>query len=166
MFPREANSLYLLKNSLYLLKNQHLKVIYCNKNIGVTSCRCLKVLWSVLKASRCPLGSLTKASWTVKNGSKPIPESTQIGFLCDTSLKNRFFNNMLPKHRLVTSSWCLEALWSASKASWSHLERPRNPSWVLQNLISAGQRASKKTTSIFPGCKKQVLWIYRIATIF
>ena len=69
----------------------------------VTSCRCLKVLQSVLKASRYPPGRLSRASWS-------LHESTKMGVSCDTSFKNRFLNNMLPKHRLVTSSWCLEAL--------------------------------------------------------
>ena len=47
----------------------------------MTSCRCLKVIWSVLKASGCPLGSLTKASWSVQKGSKQYATETQVGDL-------------------------------------------------------------------------------------
>lgn len=115
----------------------------------VTSCRCLKVLQSVLKASRYPPGRLSKASWS-------LHESTKMGFSCDTSFKNRLLNNMLPKHRLVTSDWCLEALWSASKASWSHVGPSRKASWTLQNLPSAGQRPSKQSKMSFQGVQKTI----------
>ena len=154
MFPG-GTFLITLQTFLIPLQKSTFESDLLHKDTGVTSCRCLKVLWSILKASQYPLGSLTKASWSIQNGSKPIPESTKIGFSCYTSLKNRFLNNMLPKPRLATSSWCLEALWSASKTFCSQVGRLRKASWVFQNLISSGQRASKKVKIIFPGCKKQ-----------
>ena len=79
-------------------------------------------------------------SWTssevlldAKNKSNSPSDTTQIGFSLDTSLKNRYFNNILPKHTSVTSCKCLEVLWSVFKLYWNHLESFRKAFWSLQN---------------------------------
>ena len=112
------------------------------------------MLRSVLKPSWKHLGSLRKAFWSLQNDFKPSSESVKIVFSLDTSFKNEVWNNMLPKHTMATSCRCAEAVWRASKASWSQIGHLRKASWKLQNLISAGQRASKKSIKIFPGSKK------------
>ena len=124
--------------SLYTyLKNQYSRYILL-KHTCVTSCNCLERLWSDLKLSWNHLGSVRKAVWSLQHISKPTQSVKTVFSLC-TSFENDFWNNMLPKHTVVTSCRCLEELWSASKASWSHIGRLRKASWTLQNLFSADQ---------------------------
>ena len=136
------------------------------KNTGVTSCRCLKVIWSVLKASRCPLGSVTKASWSVQNGSKPVPESNKIWFSCNALLKNRFLSNMLPKHKLVTFSLvfrntlrCFESL---LKPGWT----PEEGFLGAAEPNIRGPTGFQKSEISFRGVQQTLFMVYRLESTF
>ena len=90
------------------------------------------------RRTKTGLGRLKNVSWWLKNTSKPLSETSKIGFSLDTSIKNQCFNNRLLNHTCVTSCRCLKVLQSVLKASRYPPGRLSRASWSLHESTKIG----------------------------
>ena len=101
------------------------------------------------RRTKTGLGRLKEVSWWLKNTSKPLSETSKIGFSLDTSIKNRCFNNRLLNHTCVTSCRCLKVLQSVLKASRYLLEGFRKPLGAYTKAQKWGFRVIHHSKIVF-----------------
>ena len=101
------------------------------------------------RRTKTGLGRLKEVSWWLKNTSRPLSETSKIGFSLDTSIKNQCFNKRLLNHTCVTSCRCLKVLQSVLKASRYLLEGFRKPLGAYTKAQKWGFRVIHHSKIVF-----------------